>query len=327
MSFGIFNFDKYFKTYNKYKQYKGIIRYHKPVFKIQCDICGEESLLNEKQLDDHIKQYEFHYYNILYNYEKLPDVDYICDRCLGRIISFNMIDSYNTKYNSLYLDPKFRLKIRSSGFDNIMYPMDNKEFKENKGKIDDKFYSLKYEDTDIVYYKTKFGIDTLNMLFFTAVVCDYLIPLITIRYDIVDTFFGIILINILKIMFLCMIIKPFLCFLNMKYINYTNKREIYHINGYKTKFIILVFLLALGGLFIDYYIFSKYIDFTNKISILYEQKIGEKFNIQEYNTLDSRLRKRIYERITHPELHIENNKEEQRKMEINEIYYNFLRSL
>ena len=239
-----------------------------------------------------------------------------------------IINSSNTKYNSLYLDPKFRLKIRSSSFDNIMYSMDNKEFKENKGKIDDKFYALKYEDTDIVHYETKFSIEIINIIFLILVLCyDVLIPLTFINYDIIDILYSSILIDILIIIAFFAVIKPFLCFLNMKYINFRYRKHIYIVDNYDLKIICLSIIVLLIGFIINGYVIYKYIDFTNKISVLYEEITKDKFNIYEFKSLDKNIRYQIYERITHPELYIENNKEEQRKMEINEIYYNFLRSL
>ena len=94
MSFGIFDKNKYAK---KYKQYKGIIRYHKPVFRIQCDICGEEILVSEQELDNHIDRQKFYYHEIIQNYDKLPEVDYICNQCLNQIINFNV--NFKKRYN------------------------------------------------------------------------------------------------------------------------------------------------------------------------------------------------------------------------------------
>ena len=239
-----------------------------------------------------------------------------------------MINSYNTEYNRLYLNPKFRLKIRSSGFDNVMYSMDNKEFKENKGKINDKFYALKYEDIDVVHYEIKFSIEIINIIFLILVLCyDALVPLLFINYDIVDILYFSILIDILIIIAFFPAIKPFLCFLNMKYINFYHKRNIYIVDNYDLKIISLSIFLLLISFIINGYVIYKYIDFTNKISVLYEETTRDKFNIYEFKSLNKNIRYQIYERITHPELHIKNNKEEQRKMEINELYYNFLRSL
>ena len=95
--FGIFRNNK------NYDSYTGIKRYHKPVFRIQCDICGEEHLFTEKQMDAHIRQYDDNYKNIIYNYNNLPSADYICNKCLNRIISFNITFSkrYNFESNSI----------------------------------------------------------------------------------------------------------------------------------------------------------------------------------------------------------------------------------
>ena len=222
-----------------------------------------------------------------------------------------------------YLDPKFRLWIRSHSFENrnlthntyysVFYEKrDNSysSFLKNRFRLNDPFYYVKDEHTcgsDEITFKLESYMIQFKFLYMVLLLSISFINWLQIFYptgtDII-TYFSFWSTAFIFSLIVGLYLTPsILCQINMIFVNLKYKTLIYKIEkGYGIVFILSSIALLAFNCVTFSIIKDERDEFIHRLEVMYEVKYNKRFNFDEYNDIDTDLKRELYIQLIHPDI-------------------------